>query len=109
MSSFGLSHGTHEILVYSNGIKAACSVASGCTYVFSSTITPNISSISPTTVNGSTLMTLTGSNFVSQSSLVNVIIGNQLCSTLTATATQITCQLNGLNLGNQNVLLNIKG
>ena len=110
LSNFGIStDNNYEIKVYSNGQKAVCSVANGCKFTFSSIITPNINSISPTTVGGSTLMTITGTNFVNDMSLVNVVIGNQQCLAASATTTQITCQLNGLNLGSKNVLLNING
>ena len=110
LSYFGISKdNNYEIKVYSNGQKAVCSVANGCKFTFSSIITPNINSISPTTVSGSTLITITGTNFVNDMSLVNVVIGNQQCVAASATTTQITCQLNGLNFGSQNVLLNING
>ena len=109
LQNFGLTHGTYEIKVYSNGLKVACSAANACKYVFSPVITPNIDSISPKTVNTSSLMTLTGSNFVSNISLINVFIGKQKCAAVTATSTQITCQLDGLELGYQNVFLNING
>ncbi len=109
LQSFGLTYGTYELKVYSNGLKAACSVANACKYAFSPTITPNIDSISPAAVNSSSLMTLTGSNFVNDISLVNIVIGRQKCVAVTASSTKITCQLNGLDLGTQNVLLNING
>jgi hypothetical protein len=110
LSNFGISKdNNYEIKVYSNGQKAVCSVANGCNFAFDSSITPNITSISPTTVNGSALITITGTNFVNDMSLVNVVIGNQQCVAASATTTEITCQLNGLNFGSQNVLLNING
>lgn len=110
LSNFGISKDSnYEIKVYSNGQKAVCSVANSCNFTFSSSITPNIISISPTTASGSTLMTISGTNFVNDMSLVKVVIGNQQCPAASATTTQITCQLNGLNLGSQNVLLNING
>ena len=60
-------------------------------------------------VNASSLIILTGSNFGQDINNVNVYIGSQYCQPVQINETQIVCQLNGLNLGGQNIQVNILG
>ena len=101
-------NGDYEILIYSNGILAVCGISS-CSFSFSIVITPTINSILPKIINDSSLITLTGSSFGNNITRINVKIGSQICRPITIDDQSISCQLDGLNLGNQIVKLNIDG
>jgi hypothetical protein len=97
-----------QITVTSRNVQAIC-LAASCTFTFSQQMTPLISSVSPNNVNASSLVTIAGDNFGTNLTNVNVNIGKQNCIPSSVTNQLITCLLNGLNLGNQNVAVNIFG
>ena len=97
-----------QIIVTSKNVRAVC-LAAACVFEFSQPITPLISSVAPNILNASSLISITGNNFGTNLANVNVKIGKQNCIPDTVTNQLITCLLNGLNLGNQNVLVNILG
>jgi len=101
--------GTYETTVYVNGFQASC-VNNNCGYAFTSAATPKLTSVSPNTLSDSnTLITITGDNFGSDSSKVQVSVGSEDCVVASTSQTSITCTLNKLALGNQLVLVTIDG
>lgn len=100
--------GIHEIKVTSNNLKAFC-LASNCYFNYSQVCTPILNSVSPNSVNSSNLITLTGSNLNTNLSDLEIKIGTQICVPVSVNENEITCQLNGLNLGDQQVNVNIFG
>ena len=101
------SNGTNLIVVNSNSVQAVC--LTDCTFSYSQSITPKLSTVAPNSVNTSSLITITGTSFGSDLNSVNIQIGSQNCVASTVTDQAITCNLAGLNLGNQNVAVNIIG
>lgn len=100
------SDSSNEVSVYSNNVKAVC--VNTCNYQYDSTTsTPTVDSISPTSVTGSTLITLTGSNYGTVANDVQVNIGTQSCIVQSVTNTLLTCQLVGLNLDAQKLNVNV--
>ena len=99
---------TTTIKVYVNGVQAICT-SPNCDFTFSSQIAPTITSISPTSVSDATTLTLSGTQFGTDITKLTVNIGSQSCTVLTATGSQITCSISGLNLGSQAVLVNLDG
>ena len=100
---------TNDLQVYVNNVLAVCT-SDQCQYSFSDQSTPTLSQISPLTVNDSTLMTLTGASFGSDPTKIKITIGSSNCGSVSITSnTVVTCQLDGLNLGKQNVNLNVDG
>lgn len=100
-------NGTFELQVYVNGLQAICD---NCLYSFLNSSTPKIYSISQNYLNdSSTLLTITGENYGSDLSKTKVVIGCQNCEVNTVTDTSITCTLNNLELGKQDIVVNIDG
>ena len=79
-----------------------------CYFEFSSAKAPIISSVSPMSITDSTEIIINGKNFVNDLSLINVTIGSQKCLVSVASDTQIKCNLDGLDLGQQILYLNIE-
>lgn len=79
------------------------------TFTYSTEISPKIDSVYPLEIDTSSLITIDGINFGNESSNVSVRIGSEECEILNVNETEINCQLNGLNLGPQNILVNING
>lgn len=96
----------HEIQVFVNNLKAVCD---DCSFEYAKSITPLIEAIHPIEVNGSTLMTLTGTFHETDSVKFNVMIGQQHCVSPTVASTTLTCRIDGLELGMNQVSLNIEG
>ena len=99
---------TTTIKVYVNGVQAICT-SPNCDFTFSSQIAPTITSISPTRVSDATTLTLSGTQFGTDITKLTVNIGSQSCTVLTATGSQITCSISGLNLGSQAIFVNLDG
>lgn len=78
-------------------------------YSFSTDYTPTVSLISSTTANGPTTLTITGTKFGSETTMVDVKVGNQNCVVYAVIDTEITCQLVGVDLGQQSLTVNIMG
>lgn len=104
-----LENGTYDVKVFDRPSTDPMKSLSDLYYTFSTAITPVLNSSSPSSVNESSIVTLNGNNFGNDTTKLVITIGTQQCEPLTANDTEITCQLNGLNLGVQNVLLNIIG
>ena len=98
-----------------NGVKTLSvgvgqTMATGsATFEYSTANSPTITSVSPTSVNDAGLLTIVGTSFGTDSTKVNVKVGNQECPAQSATDTQITCQLTGLSIGNNILNVNING
>ena len=78
-------------------------------YRFSAESTPIVNSVSPASVNGPTELTLDGSGFGVTDYLLSVKVGNQTCQVTSVNDTQIVCQLDGLEVGEQSVMVNVNG
>ena len=100
--------GSYEATVYVNGFQALC-VNNNCSYTFSSVSTPKVTSVSPNTVNSSTLVTINGDVFGTDLSKVHVMIGGEICQVATVQQTIITCNLQALPLGKQAVVVKVDG
>lgn len=91
-----------------NGSPINCATET-CSFSTSMAITPVINSVSPNSVSDLSLITLNGNNFGNNITNLNVKIGTETCQVNTVNDTQVTCYLNGLNLGDQEIALNLKG
>ena len=97
----------------SNGVEAVCETICNFTYSFS--YTPVITLVSPTNTSTVNIFNITGTNFGTDLNGIYAKIGSQNCipislSQIDTNITQLfTCQLDGLNLGNQDIQLNIQG
>ena len=54
-------------------------------------------------------MTISGSQFGNDKTKLTVTIGNNNCNITAASANSITCSLDSLNVGQQNIIVNLMG
>jgi hypothetical protein len=98
------------ILVGSN--IAICS-SGACTYKWALSVTPYLTSVSPTSITGPQTLTLTGQNLAAAGSIVvaniHVTVGGQSCNVTAATNSTITCQINSIPVGNYSIGASIDG
>jgi hypothetical protein len=98
------------ILVGTNTV--VCS-PTNCTYRWSSSVTPYITSVSPTSISGSTTLTITGQNLQASSSITaantDVTINDHLCNVTSITNATIICQTDFVEAGNYTVDASIDG
>ena len=86
-----------------------------CNFTYSSDYTPIITDVSPGNASTASLINIMGKNFGNNMSSINALVGSQYCdpiglSQMDSNGTQtFSCQLIGLNLGNQPIQLNIQG
>ena len=101
--------GTFQVKTSVNGVNAVCEAAN-CNFTFSSSSTPTLSSISPTSlITPNTVFTISGTSFGTDLTKVHVTIGQVTCQVTLTTDTSITCTLPNLNLGSQSVQVLIDG
>ena len=100
--------GTFPIRTSVNGVSAVCNT--NCDFTFSSSSTPTLSSITPTTLSASNVdFTISGTLFGTDMSKVHVKIGQVTCQVTSTIDTAIVCTLPNLNLGSQTVSVLIDG
>jgi hypothetical protein len=97
----GINTSPATISINSNGINFPNTLS----IAYSSGITPIISSISPTSGTASQVLTITGSNFVSNQTSVQ--IGGVTCTVSTVSSTSITCTVNSSPAGDQPVVAQV--
>lgn len=93
----------------SNSVDVLCTLTPACQFEFSTTIAPTITLVSPTSVSGSASVQIDGTNFGTDITKLSVKIGQQVCAVSSSTGTSLTCSLSGLEVGNQNIYLNLDG
>lgn len=95
----------------SDGQKAdaVCSSTSSslCSYQYKSDQTPTVTGVSPDTISGSTTLTVSGTNFGTDTSAISVTIGGEVCSVSAATDTSLTCTVPSAPVGDQSVNVNV--
>ncbi|CAF3637436.1 unnamed protein product [Rotaria sp. Silwood1] len=99
-----------KILVGTN--QAVCSLGS-CTYKWAQSVTPYLTSVSPTSITGSQTLTLTGQNLAATVliSTVNthVTIDGQPCNVTSVSNSSITCNVDNTQVGNYSIVASIDG
>jgi hypothetical protein len=96
-----------NISVTVNGIDAICRVH--CNYNFSADYTPIVSSVYPLSVSGLTEITINGTGFSNDTTMISVKVGNQPCLVTASSETEIICNLTGLEFGKQSIVVNLNG
>ncbi|XP_052060298.1 fibrocystin-L-like isoform X3 [Mytilus californianus] len=88
---------------------AVCSSTSStlCSYQYKSDETPTVTGVTPDTISGSTTLTISGTNFGTDTSAVSVTIGGEVCSVSAVTGTSITCTVPSAPVGDQTVNVNV--
>lgn len=100
--------GTYQMKTSVNGVDAVCNT--NCNFTFDSTLTPSVSSISPTSLTTpNTVFTISGNSFGTDMSKVHVTIGQGACQVTSVIDTEIVCTLANLNLGSQSVAVLVDG
>jgi hypothetical protein len=98
------------ILVGTN--SAVCS-SGQCTYKWAQSVTPYLTSVSPSSINGPQTLTLTGQNFAATGSIspsnVNVTVDGGSCNVTSVTNSTITCNIGNTEAGNYSVVASING
>lgn len=98
--------GLQNISVFSNSKPAVCDGT--CNFEFSTANTPVITSVSHSSVNQSTDLTISGQNFVDTQSLIKVTIGSQNCQVTSSNSIEIVCSIDGLDVGAQDININVE-
>jgi hypothetical protein len=97
----GSSASSATIHITSNGINFPNTFS----LAYSSTITPTVTSLNPTSGSAGETLTITGSNFVNGTTSVSV--GGISCTIISVSTTLITCTTESSAAGYQSVLVNV--
>ena len=89
------------------GLYPAVCTIHACTFIWSSRVTPSLTSLVPHTITDAQLLTLTGEHL--DSSRSNISIGNQICTIIFASNTTIQCQISHLSAGNYSIMGSVEG
>ena len=103
-----LAEGTFEPILTINYAEAEVCNRSACRYTYDSASTPVVSVVSPVVVTGpSTVLTVTGAGFGSDSDGVVVSVGGVNCDVLSAKENEIQCDVGYVPVGNAELIVNI--
>ena len=98
--------GTYPVSLKVNNAVVGC--PSGCNFNYNEAISPNVDGVSPTIVSGSsTAITITGTQFTTDTSKVTVTIGGVACAVSSASATEIVCSVGYVPVGDAALVVNI--
>jgi len=90
---------TLEVLVIVNKINASCDT---CSFTYSDSISPSLTSVTPLNVSGPTKIILEGFQFGSDPEKVSVFIGKSYCSIISlVNESQIECDVDAVEFGEQ--------
>ena len=78
--------------MFVNEILGSCRHGNNCTFEYSAEKTPNLTSISPSSGPGGTVITILGSGFSTVNEENSVQIGGITCVVLSSTSDDITCR-----------------
>jgi len=97
-----------SVLVLVGTTQAVClaSSPSSCTYQWSTNMASYLDSISPTSINGPTTLTLTGRNLLIGGGVIantKIIINENRCNVTSITNTSIVCQIGSIEAGNYSI------
>jgi len=105
IQSNALTDGVYLLNVLVNNQNSLCSL-DNCSFTASSSYTPSISTVSPNNVTDSnTEVTIDGQNFGTDLTKVSVKIGDDNCYVSNVTDTQLKCNLDGLSVGDQTIVV----
>ena len=95
-----------DMKLYVNGHKATCTGT--CLYTYDANLTPKVTSVTPITImtSGNTL-SLSGSGFGTNKNVVTVTVGDIPCQIKTVANTAITCAVDGVYLGSNQVHVHV--
>ena len=97
-----------EVYVSVNGQfqKAECETGNQiCQYAYSSSLTPTISSIDPTSMSGATTFTITGTNFGTDTSVLEVFIGSESTTIMSTDGTTLVATIQNVPAGSNDVVV----
>lgn len=97
-----------DVVVYEGQFAALCT--GNCTFTYDSQLTPTITDVDPTSVSGSTQLTLTGTGFGTDMSQVTVSIGGEDCVVDSVDlSTTVVCTVAAVPAGNNTIDLIVSG
>ncbi|XP_071792804.1 fibrocystin-L-like isoform X2 [Asterias amurensis] len=97
-----------ELTLQINSVSADCK--GNCGFSFSDGLTPQVNDVSPDTVSGpSTSLVILGSGFVNNATLISVTVGVIKCEVTSASEDVIECDVSYVPVGEQVVIVNIRG
>ncbi len=98
---------TYEVVVMVKSQQAHC--VGSCEYTYSQSATPQLDSVTPSTVSEPRSITLSGQRFTSTPSDVTVTIGSTACQVTNSGNQQITCDVETLPVGDNPIDVHIVG
>ena len=96
------SAGEHPLTVLINGLYTAeCGIATGCTFKYSDEMTPVVTNVSPTIIQGpgTIMLDINGTGFSTIPADNKIYIGEYPCSPIQSTSNSIQCQMDPIPAG----------
>ena len=79
-----------------------------CRFSYSPPLTPHILSVTPTTTTHGDTLTVTGSGFGEDPSLILVLLGDVPCAVTSASGVEVTCELQQGTAGQKQIFLQVR-
>lgn len=99
---------TGDVVVTVANLPSVCT--GSCTFNYDSALTPSVTDVTPASVSGSTQLSLTGTGFGSDPSVVSISIGGEDCSSVSLTsATSVQCTVSAIRAGLNDIVLIVDG
>ncbi|XP_053372927.1 fibrocystin-L-like [Mercenaria mercenaria] len=105
------STGSAPIAVRIDGVSAVCDSNIQCNFNYNASITPTVSSVTPTAVSAKTSLTFTGEELGTDSSKLSVTVGGENCYgiNIVTDETSVSCYVDAIPAGKNAVKLTVSG
>ncbi|MEW8488047.1 MAG: IPT/TIG domain-containing protein [Candidatus Thiodiazotropha sp.] len=97
-----------EVSVMVNGVPqmAACETGNQeCKYTYSSSMTPTMSAVNPSSMSGATTFTITGTNFGTDTSALEINIGSVSATVMSSDGTSLVATIQNVPAGSDTVVV----
>merc|ERR1712110_1401242 len=97
-----------EITVWVSGFLSKCVSGADCFFSYDSSLTPTVTGVSSDLIDGSIILTISGTGFTDDVDDFSIDIGDRGCEVSDASATSITCTLENGPAGDLDVNMWVK-
>ena len=97
-----------QVTVWVNGFLCSCSDESGCEFEYDLTLTPGLSTVVDSLVDGNIILTITGTGFTDDINDYDITVGGRGCEVSSASTSSVSCTLENGPAGELEVIMYVK-
>ena len=97
-----------QVTVWVNGFLCSCSDETGCEFTYDTSLTPTLSTVVDSLVDGNIILTITGVGFTDDVNDYEITVGGRKCAVSAASSSSVDCTLENGPAGELEVIVYVK-